>query len=76
MDGERLARMEEKLDSITVLLRRHEELLRKYDQLNIDVEVIKAKASSAWWTIVQMGTLTAAVASVVAWVVAEFRFRG
>lgn len=77
MDGERLARMEEKIDVIyrqlNTLLGKHEELVESHSNLNTKVQVMEAKAQSAWWTLVQMGGLTAAVASVVSWAIVKFK---
>lgn len=38
-----------------------------------EVKDIKARAKGAWWTLVQMGSLTTVVAGLVAWVVAHWK---
>jgi len=77
MELERLARMEEKLDGISqqlcFFIDKHDNLYGKHHDLNLKVQIMEAKAKGAWWVFLQMGGFVACVASVVAWVVSEFK---
>lgn len=79
MDGERLARIEERQISNTRLMEKFIDSQEKANEAfwatHAKVNSMESRAKGAWWAIVQMGTLTAAVAGAVGWLSAHMRLK-
>jgi type IV secretory pathway component VirB8 len=77
MSETRLARLEEKIDSLSKSIDQFIESQGdhndKFYEIRDRVRDMQANAKGAWWTVGLFGTLTVAVSSLVAWLVANIK---